>query len=59
MGGTTKKDRRVRLQITLSEATLAAVDDYRFATRAPNRAEAVRQLLKIGRTAPSPKGRSY
>jgi hypothetical protein len=46
MGEQPKKDRRIRLVIMLSATTLAAVDDYRFATRAPNRAEAVRRLLK-------------
>lgn len=54
MGDQPKKDRRVRLQIVLSATTLAAVDDYRFATRAPNRAEAVRRLLKIGQAARHP-----
>ena len=54
MGEQLKKDRRVRLQIVLSATTLAAVDDYRFATRAPNRAEAVRRLIKIGQAARSP-----
>ena len=51
-----EKVRRTRLEISVSEATLAAIDDYRFATRAPSRAEAVRQLLKIGQTAQSPEG---
>lgn len=51
MGEQPKKGRRVRLEIMLSATTLAAVDDYRFATRAPNRAEAVRRLLKISQAA--------
>jgi hypothetical protein len=59
MGQQSKKDRRVRLEIKIGETTLAAVDDYRFATRAPNRAEAVRRLLKIGQAARPPKERSH
>jgi hypothetical protein len=58
MGEQPKKDRRVRLQIVLSATTLAAVDDYRFATRAPNRAEAVRRLLKMGLAARFPREQS-
>jgi hypothetical protein len=46
-----KKDRQVRLQIWLSEATLEAIDDYLFTTRKRNRSEALRQLLKAGRAA--------
>ena len=51
-----KKIRQVRLQIVLPETILAAVDDYRFATRAPNRAEAIRRLLKIGSMPRAPAG---
>ena len=58
MGEQPKKDRRVRHVIMLSATTLAAVDDYRFATRAPNRAEAVRRLLKIGQAAQLPREQS-
>jgi hypothetical protein len=57
MGEQPKKDRRVCLEV--SEATLAAVDDYRFATRAPNRAEAVRRLVKIGQAARPPREQSH
>jgi hypothetical protein len=46
-----KKARRVRFDITVSSDTLEAIDDYRFATRAPNRVEAVRRLLRAGLTA--------
>ena len=42
------KLRPVSLQVQVSKATIAAIDDYRFATRAANRAEAVRRLLKVG-----------
>ena len=52
---TPKKARQVRFQVELSEAIMAAIDDYRFATRAPNRAEAARRLLRAGRAAGSPR----
>ena len=51
---TPKNARQVRLEVTLSEAIMAAIDDYRFATRAPNRSEAARRLLKIGQAARPP-----
>ena len=54
-----EKTRQVRLQVSLPETILAAVENYRFATRAPNRAEAIRRLLKLGQTAmPEPTRRS-
>jgi hypothetical protein len=37
-----------RLQIMLSEAELAALDDWRFSKRMPSRASAIRELLKRG-----------
>ena len=37
-----------RLQIMLSEAELAALDDWRFDKRMPSRASAIRELLKRG-----------
>jgi hypothetical protein len=37
-----------RLQIMLSPAELATVDDWRFSKRMPSRASAVRELLKRG-----------
>jgi hypothetical protein len=37
-----------RLQIMLSEAELAALDDWRFGKRMPSRASAIRELLKRG-----------
>lgn len=37
-----------RLQIMLSEAELTALDDWRFRTRMPSRASAIRELLKRG-----------
>lgn len=47
-------ERRVRgerLQIMLSPAELAIVDDFRFKKRMPSRAAAVRELLKRGLAA--------
>jgi hypothetical protein len=40
-----------RLQIMLSPAELAALDDWRFAKRMPSRAAAVREILKRGLAA--------
>jgi hypothetical protein len=37
-----------RLQIMLTPAELAVVDDWRFTKRMPSRASAVRELLKRG-----------
>lgn len=35
----------------MSESELKAIDDYRFQQRLPNRAAAVRELLKSGMAA--------
>jgi len=43
--------RAERLQIMLTEEELAALDDWRFASRMPSRAAAVRELLKRGLAA--------
>jgi hypothetical protein len=40
-----------RLQIMLTDDELRAVDDWRFKTRMPSRAAAVRELLKRGLAA--------
>ena len=40
-----------RLQIMLSPDELVAVDDWRFKTRMPSRAAAVRELLRRGLAA--------
>lgn len=40
-----------RLQIMLTNEELAAVDDWRFRSRMPSRAAAVRELLKRGLAA--------
>ena len=42
------KDRRVRLQVTVSENELQAIDEYRFQFRLQNRSAAVRALLQKG-----------
>ena len=40
-----------RLQIMLTDEELAALDDWRFKSRMPSRAAAVRELLKRGLSA--------
>jgi hypothetical protein len=40
-----------RLQIMLTQKELEALDTWRFATRMPSRAAAIRELLKRGLTA--------
>jgi hypothetical protein len=40
-----------RLQIMLTQEELRAVDDWRFKSRMPSRASAVRELLKRGLAA--------
>ena len=40
-----------RLQIMLTEEELQALDDFRFSSRMPSRASAVRELLKRGLAA--------
>jgi hypothetical protein len=44
-------NRGERLQIMLTDDELKAVDDWRFSTRMPSRAAAVRELLKRGLAA--------
>ena len=51
-----KKNRRVHLGVT--KATLDAIDDYRFTTRALSRSEAARQLIKIGQSVEPSKRQS-
>lgn len=43
--------REERLQIMLSPAELAVIDDFRFKHRMPTRAAAVRELLRMGLAA--------
>ena len=45
-----------RLQVMLSPEELAALDDFRFKTRMPTRAAAVRELLKLGLTVDATEG---
>jgi len=45
------EDRGERLQIMLSEEELTLLETFRFKTRMPSRAAAVRELLKRGLTA--------
>jgi len=47
----TDLERPERLQIMLNAEELAAVDDFRFKTRMPSRAAAVRELMKRGLSA--------
>ena len=47
----TELTRGERLQIMLTDKELAAVDNWRFNTRMPSRAAAVRELLKRGLAA--------
>jgi len=44
----TKRARGKRLQFLLDEAVLAAVDEWRFEHRMPNRSSAIRHLLQLG-----------
>ena len=46
-----KVSRGERLQIMLTNEELSALDDWRFKTRMPSRASAVRELLKRGLVA--------
>ena len=43
-----KTTRGERLQIMLSPKELEAVDDFRFKSRMPSRAAAVRELFRLG-----------
>jgi hypothetical protein len=43
-----KRTRTERLQVVLSADEIAAVDEFRFDTRKPSRAAAVRELLWRG-----------
>jgi hypothetical protein len=43
-----KPERTERLQVFLSADEIAAIDDFRFRAGMPNRAAAVRELLRCG-----------
>lgn len=46
-----ERNRGERLQIMLTQEELAALDDWRFASRMPSRAAAIRELLRRGLAA--------
>jgi metal-responsive CopG/Arc/MetJ family transcriptional regulator len=48
---TDQPERTERLQVFLSVHELAAIDEFRFENRMPNRAAAVRELLRHGLAA--------
>jgi hypothetical protein len=45
------RERLVRLQIMLDNAELAAIENWRFKTRMPSRAAAVREIMRRGLAA--------
>ena len=49
--GKDNRSRGERLQIMLSPEELSAVDDFRFKSRMPSRAAAVRELFRLGLTS--------
>jgi hypothetical protein len=51
-----KRDRTERLQVILHADELAAIDDFRFRTRMPSRAAAVRELFRLGLAASARRG---
>jgi hypothetical protein len=51
-------DRTERLQVFLATDELADIDEFRFENRMPNRAAAVRELLRLGLAAAKKNRRS-
>jgi hypothetical protein len=47
-GMANESEQTVRLQVLLKPDELAAIDDFRYSNRMPNRAAAVRELLRRG-----------
>lgn len=45
------KHRSIRLQIMLDASEVAALEDWRFKTRMPSRASAVREIIRRGLAA--------
>lgn len=45
------RKREFRLQILLNEAELKGIEDWRYEMRVPTRAEAFRELLRLGLAA--------
>ena len=44
------QDDMKRIQISLTDADLEMVDEWRFENRVPTRVEAIRRLLRLGAT---------
>jgi hypothetical protein len=51
-----KRERTERLQFYLHADELAAIDDFRFKARMPNRSAAIRELLRRGMAGPALRG---
>jgi hypothetical protein len=52
-GGTeSPPERTERIHFNISTDEIAAIDEFRFQTRTPNRATAIRKLLRRGLGAP-------
>jgi hypothetical protein len=49
-------ERTERLQFKVSTDEIAAIDEFRFQTRMPNRATAIHELLRRGLGAPKQSG---
>lgn len=45
------RNRAIRLQIMLDDDEVAAIEDWRFKTRMPSRASAVREIIRRGLAA--------
>ena len=46
------RERTERIQFKVSTDEIAAIDEFRFQTRMPNRATAIRELVRRGLGAP-------
>ena len=51
-GTESRPERTERIQFKVSTDEIAAIDEFRFQTRMPNRATAIRELLRRGLGAP-------
>ena len=51
-GTESSPERTERVQVKVSTDEIAAIDEFRFQTRMPNRATAIRELLRRGLGAP-------
>ena len=49
-------ERTERIQFKVSTDEIAAIDEFRFQTRVPNRATAIRELVRRGLGAPKQSG---